>query len=241
MKSAFIPLFFLVTSNAALAAPLTLGELLPQAEAAYAQVEDYTCQFARIERLEGKIKEHHTVFFKYRKPGHYYMKWPGDWIELIYVDGHNDNKMTIHGGRFLEFARISVDPALALKYNRHTIREAGLGYVLELIKRDYQKARTDQEARLSTATETSIDARPAWHFEGNFPAGKAYYGHIVKLDFDQQTHLPVRIQVYGWQNELLEAYTYTQLKLNVGLSAVDFDIHNPDYHFEKGVEKGVEK
>jgi len=237
MKPAWFFLFWLMTSSAAQAAPLTLGEWLPQAEAAYAKVDDYTCQMARIERLDGKIKEHHTVLFKYRKPGHYYMKWPGDWIELIYVDGHNDNKMIIHGGKLFEFAHISVDPALALKYNRHTIREAGLGYVLDLIRHDYQKTQADHEASLSTATESSIDARPAWHFEGRFPPNKGYYGHLIKLDFDQQSHLPVRIQVYGWKNELLEAYTYTQLKLNVGLGEADFDIHNPDYDFDKGVAK----
>ncbi len=31
--------------------------------------------------------------------------------------------------------------------------------------------------------------------------------------------------------ELIEAYTYLNMKLNVGLTDADFDIHNPVYRF----------
>jgi hypothetical protein len=222
---------------AGIAAP-TMAEMLKRASAAYGGITDYTCQMTRRERLgDGAIRDHSTVFFKFRKPGHYYMKWPGDWFELIYAEGRHDNKMVIHGGKLFRFASIKVDPALALKYNRHTIKEAGLGYVLDLILANYQKARDDREVNIAFESENRVGDRPTWRFKGIFPPGRGYYGHIVLLDFDQQLNLPVRIEVHGWQDEFLEAYSYSDLKLNAGLEEADFDIHNTRYHFNEGRQK----
>lgn len=223
--------------TAGAAAP-AIDDMLKRATVAYAGVSDYTCRMARRERLGGDtIKDHSTVFFKYMKPGRYYMKWPSDWIELIYAEGRNDNKMVIHGGKLFRFAHIAVDPALALKYNRHTIKEAGLGYVLDLVLANARLAQGDKEASIAYEKEDRVGNRPTWRFKGVFPSGRGYYGHVVYLDFDQQLGLPVRIEVYGWQDEFLEAYSYTDLKLNPGLREADFDIHNTEYHFDGGKTK----
>lgn len=217
------------------AAAPAVGDMLKQADSAYAGVTGYTCRMARKERLgDGAIKEHSTVFFKYKKPGRYYMKWPSDWIELIYAEGRYDNKMVIHGGKLFSFASIAVDPALALKYNRHTIKEAGIGHVLELVQANYRQALGDKDASIAYEKDDQVGDRPTWRFKGVFPPSRGYYGHIVHLDFDQQLRLPVRIEVQGWQDEFLEAYTYTDLKLNPGLQEADFDIHNAAYHFDEG-------
>jgi hypothetical protein len=221
-----------------MAATPDIASTLEQAVAAYARVDDYTCRMSRKERLEGdNIKEHSTVHFKYKRPGRYYMRWPSDLIELIYGDGLYNNKMVIHGGKLFSFASVEVDPALALKYNRHTIREAGMGHVLDLILKNYRQSAGDPEASIVYSKDDVVDNRPTWRFTGTFPAGRGYYGHIVHLDIDQALHLPVRIEVYGWKDEFLEAYAYTDLRLNVGLSEADFDIHNPAYRFDAGEKK----
>ena len=210
--------------------------MLGQAVVAYAQVNDYTCRFARKELLAGgEIHEHTTVFFKFMKPERFYMHWPSDWIEAIYVEGRYDNKMMIEGGKLFSFLSIGVDPKRALKYNRHTIKEAGIGHVLALIEANYHQARNDREVAIAFEKEDTVGNRPTWRYQGTFPVGRGYYGHVIHLDFDQQSHLPVRIEVLGWQNEFLEAYSFTDLKLNVGLGDADFDINNPAYHFGKGV------
>ncbi len=49
--------------------------------------------------------------------------------------------------------------------------------------------------------------------------------------------LPIRFEAYDWptrplvEPELAEEYTYTDLKLNVGLKEVDFDVANAAYSF----------
>jgi hypothetical protein len=231
-------LFMLLPWRLAQAAAPDIAATLDLAVAAYAKVNDYTCRMSRKERLDGdNIKEHSTVHFKYKRPGRYYMRWPSDLIELIYGDGLYNNKMVIHGGKVFSFASVEVDPALALKYNRHTIKEAGIGHVLDLILKNYRQAAGDKEARIVYERDDVVDGRPTWRFTGTFPAGRGYYGHTVHLDIDQALHLPVRIEVYGWQDEFLEAYAYTDLHLNVGLAEADFDIHNPAYRFDAGEKK----
>lgn len=49
--------------------------------------------------------------------------------------------------------------------------------------------------------------------------------------------MPVRYAAYSWPSrpgggpELIEEYTYLNLKLNPGLTDQDFDYHNPEYNF----------
>ena len=59
----------------------------------------------------------------------------------------------------------------------------------------------------------------------------------VRVYIDQELGLPIRFEAYDWPDrpeaapELVEEYTYTDLKLNVGLSDIDFDVSNADYAF----------
>jgi Protein of unknown function (DUF1571) len=59
----------------------------------------------------------------------------------------------------------------------------------------------------------------------------------VRVYIDQETGLPIRFEAYDWpkhhraQPELSEEYSYMQLKLNVGLRDIDFDVTNSQYSF----------
>ena len=229
--AAFVPCF--ATAAPAGALPTT-AEVVDRAVAAYAKVNDYSCMLARRELLDGKVKEHTTVVFKFKRPARHYMRWPGDWIEAIYAEGKYDGKMVIHGGHLFDFVRISVDPKEALKYNRHTIKEAGIGHVLDLMMQNYRQTLTNRDASIVVEGEGVVDGRPTWHLRGEFPAGRGYYGHRVFVDVDQESALPVKIEVYGWNDEFLEMYTYTKLKLNIGFTEEDFDVNNPNYKFGAG-------
>lgn len=58
-----------------------------------------------------------------------------------------------------------------------------------------------------------------------------YYGAKAELYLDKQTGLPVRMIVWDRAGRIYERYTYKDLKLNVGLTARDFDPDNPKYDF----------
>ena len=59
----------------------------------------------------------------------------------------------------------------------------------------------------------------------------------VRVYIDRDLGLPVRFEAYDWPAnpqatpELMEEYTYTDIKLNVGLSDGDFDVSNKTYAF----------
>ena len=67
--------------------------------------------------------------------------------------------------------------------------------------------------------------------------------HLARIFVDDQLDVPVRYAAYWWpKNEggapqLLEEYTYTDLKLNVGLTDQDFDRANPEYQFRRVGER----
>jgi hypothetical protein len=60
---------------------------------------------------------------------------------------------------------------------------------------------------------------------------------MTRLYIDNATRLPIRVQQYGFpkksggQPPLIEQYTYSNLKTNLGLSSKDFDHKNPGYGY----------
>jgi hypothetical protein len=213
---------------------IDIGVLLERCNAAYAKVNDYTCMLHRKDLVNGALKEHTTVLFKYKKPSRYYMKWEQDKIEAIYAEGKYNNKMVIHGGLLLKFVSVAVKPDAALKYNRHTIKDADIGHILNMLGDNYRRAKDDKDASIVLEEEGKLDTRPTWRFKAVFPGNRNYYGHRVFVDIDRELFLPIRIEVYGWQGELLELYYYEDLKLNVGLVEDDFDVSNKKYLFKMG-------
>ena len=65
--------------------------------------------------------------------------------------------------------------------------------------------------------------------------GMEFYRADVFID--DALNLPIRYVAYDWPSdpnaslEVLEEYTYLNLKLNVGLTDEDFDPYNEDYNF----------
>ena len=46
---------------------------------------------------------------------------------------------------------------------------------------------------------------------------------------DYANSIEPRVDVYNWDNQLQESFTYTKLKLNPGLTEKDFTPSNPEY------------
>jgi LysM repeat protein len=57
-----------------------------------------------------------------------------------------------------------------------------------------------------------------------------YAGRLV-VWVDEEKHLPLQIDLYDHEGNLYEHYEHHDLKVNVGLTAVDFDPKNPAYRF----------
>ncbi len=63
--------------------------------------------------------------------------------------------------------------------------------------------------------------------------------HLARIFVDDELGVPVRYEAYDWPREpggapeLIEEYTYLDLKLNNGFTEADFDVRNPNYAFKR--------
>jgi hypothetical protein len=60
--------------------------------------------------------------------------------------------------------------------------------------------------------------------------GGQFYAYRSVVYFDKETHLPIRVETYDWPRaggpaygELVESYSYLQLRFNVGLGDAAFN------------------
>lgn len=219
-----------------------LGHLIDEAEAAYAKVQDYTATFTKQERIGGLLGEPDRFFMKFSKPFQVYLRWPDDapngGMEAIYVQGENKDKILVHPAGLADLlvptAEIDVAGEAAMKNNRHPITHLGIGYFLERFGADFRRADQNDEITVYYRGVRRIESRDYHEVEifleprqGN----PGYYCYRSVLFFDVEHHLPMRMLFYNWENDLQESYAYTNLVLNPGLTAADFDPRNKSYHF----------
>ena len=222
---------------AALFMPLTaeadqrerLLSLVTRMESSYARVSDYTAVFRKQERLDGKLLPEGTILLKFQKPLKVYMKWiedPSKGTEALYVDGSNGNKLLVHRGGILGILTLSLDPrgSLALSRNRHPITEVGFGYLIDGLQRNIKTA---------LLAEESFRGRSAMVLEAKFAprAGRTYYASRMVCHIDTELQLPIGAAFYDENDLLFEQYSYSDVKLNVGLTPLDFSRENKAYRF----------
>ncbi len=212
------------------------GQVISDAIRSYDQVKDYTCRFHKKELVQDKYVEQKNIIIKYRKPFSIYMKWTeGDekGTEVIYVQGRNDNKLKAHTGGPLKWLTLNLDPggSIAMRNNRHTVLDAHIGKIIEICDNNHKLSKQLNVGTFELCEEKRIGGRPQSCIKAAFPNDRRFYGVISYIYLDKEYKFPVAVEIYGWNNELLEKYEYTDIKLNVGLTDKDFDPKNKEYEF----------
>lgn len=199
-------------------------EIIGRVRDTLASITDYTCIFSKHELVGDRIIKEDNIILKVKKPGHFYMKWtkgPNKGRVAIYVEGRNNNKILIHTGGLLGFFPVSIDPngKRALRENRHSITEVDFISIFKKITSNYSMCRADPECN-----PLVIDLKDsgALELKLKFPPGKGYYAHRGYLTIDTKTWLPTGLICYGWDDEFLEEYRFSDIKINPGLKERDF-------------------
>lgn len=216
---------------------ISLEKWLQQTEKALTNVESYTAVFHRIERVDGKLIPEEVTILKFKRPFKVYMKWirPSKGQESLYVEGANQNRIRAHGSGLKGLVTVNLDPtgALAMENSRHPITEAGLHHLVGKIASNIRRGLRAGELSAKEHGEQTVYGRKTRELEGMLPKdpSKGYYCYRCIVNVDLETKMPIRTQIFDWNNHLVECYGYERLKLNPGLSDKDFDPHNPEYHF----------
>jgi outer membrane lipoprotein-sorting protein len=202
------------------------------AEQAIAKVNDYTMIFHKMERINGKMWPEETVAMKFQRPFKVYLNWikdPYQGRQTLFVKGWNKDKLRAKEAKGVKkiFGATSLDPtgSLAMEGNRHPITEAGIENLVNKISTILRKAMKAGEIELKDLGTEAVFGRTAQKFEGILPKEKAkgYYAYRVIVWMDTEMKLPVHVQVYDWDNQLIEDYAHENIKLNPGLTDEDFD------------------
>lgn len=218
------------------------------------EVQDYTCTIVKQERIDGEVgpTEHmraeirngKTVNGVTTQPFSVYLSFlKPDAIqgrEVLYVAGANNGKMVAQEAKgvasFLGEVWLAPDGAIAMRGQRYPLTDIGIENLLaKLVERGLRDRQNDPEGKHTTVKfipGAKINGRPCTVLEVTHPEKKPCFDfHVARIFIDDETQLPIRYAAYSWplqangKPELEEAYTYLDVKLNVGLTDRDFD-HN---------------
>ncbi len=209
-------------------------------------VAGYTATFKKQERIGGTLYPEQTMAMKVRqRPFAIYLKFlaPKAGKEVVYAEGHRDNKVIAHNGdwtrRLIPRLKVAPDSPTALAENRHPITEAGLSNLAHKLIGFRKLDLEDAEAVTILDRTTGTDGR-AWlrstHLHEHPNASRPF--KRIEVLYDPETHFPLRISSYDWpaageagEPPLAERYAYEDLVLDAPLTALDFDPANPAYEF----------
>ncbi|HTK77101.1 MAG TPA: DUF1571 domain-containing protein [Gemmataceae bacterium] len=236
----------------AAAAPLTpqapssidrAGQLLAEAQANFARVHDYTGTLVRQERIGGQLQPEQFIDVRIRQqPFSVCLKWTSPrnlaGQEAIYIAGKNNNEIRAKGSGLLAVAgyvSLPTDDPRVMNKSRHAITETGIGNMLNVITRSYEMVRRLPPGQVKvTFADYAFQQRPCTRMElTHLVHNPQLYCYRCVVYVDKEFKLPVRVEVYDWPSargnpngELLECYSYINLRFNLGLT--DVALENPD-------------
>jgi hypothetical protein len=249
MKSSCLPLLSILLAGllcGLVFAPSTRGDsqsstllpLLLKMESSYCMVNDYVAVLRKQERIGGRLLPEETILLKFQKPFKVYLRWirnPHEGREALYVEGKYDNKLIGHQGGILGVVTLSLDPrgALAMRGNRHPITETGFGYLPEGLRKEIGAAGEHGDLEIVRIGEERFENRLCTVVEARSVSrgGRKHYASRMVLHIDKELMLPTGVAFYDDRDQLFERFIYTDVKLNPGLTAMDFSRYNSAYRF----------
>ncbi len=219
--------------------------LIMACQSRFGTVSDYTCTFYKRERVNGKLTPLYVMDMKARtRPKSIYFRFadPYKGREAIFVEGQNSGKILAHDVGLTKFlaGTLELEPssARAMEDNRHPITEAGIGALIGTVAHRWTVELTTEESVLVFDSNMTIGSRHCQLIEALHTRRSPDFQFCkVRLFIDSELNLPIRFEGYDWPREpagppeLVEEYTYSDLKLNVGLGDLDFDTCNRQYSF----------
>ena len=201
-------------------------------------LKDYTTIMYKQERIHGKLQGVEKILLKYRdKPLGIYMKWlEGPWQgrEVLYNSQiHKPGWARVRESGVLGVVAVTapIDSKFLRRGTNHLLTEVGFRYYIERNEKEFLKVQGREEFKRYGIKD--LNGVKVYQFESILPKGPdKYYAYRTMECFDYRNALPVKSEIYNFDNEVKESFYYTQIKVNPGLNDYDFDPANSDYRLK---------
>jgi hypothetical protein len=202
-------------------------------------IRDYSCTLVKQERVDGELAEHQHIFMKIgHEPFSVYMSFlkPHQGREVLWVAGQNNGEMVVlEAGWKRVLGKINLDPqgATAMSGQKYPITRVGIRNLTASLVRQFEDDTKYGECDVTTKEDTKISGRPATMVQIVHPVPRRNFrAHVARIFFDNELGIPIHYDAYLWPDQpggrppLEESFTYTNLKINNGFTARDFDAQN---------------
>jgi hypothetical protein len=210
------------------------------------KIPGYTCTFSKQEQLKKGAPLRQTMSLKFRRePFSVYLKYvdPNAGREVIYIEGRNNGKLQVHEASGLTslIGTISLSPIgnEALKENKYPLTMIGMEKMLERFIADWEESQKHADTKVQYYPQAKLGEVECIMYEVAHPEKREPFKfHMSRVYFDKKTLLPIRAEQYafpaksGAQPQLVEEYTYSDVKADASLSETDFDVKNEKYGFK---------
>jgi hypothetical protein len=218
-------------------------DLAEESLAAMEEVTDYTAVFSKREMLGSRLTTQ-VMEMKFRhQPFSVYFKFRGPEAgrEVIFVNGRNRGNLLVHETGVAALAgTITIAPTApeVMKNTRHPITQAGIYNLVATVAQQWRTESRFGEVEVKTFPNAKLGDVPCIAVQTTHPQPRREFKfHMTRLYIERDRKLPVRVEQFGWPRNggdkppLIEEYTYSDVRTNVGLTDLDFDHRNQAYGF----------
>ena len=209
------------------------------------RLKDYSATLVRRERIRGKLGGYEYASIKIRhEPFSVYACFQAPAAvrgqEVVYTVGQNQGNLLAHKMRVPVTVSLDPDGLIAMSGRHYPLTEIGL---VNLVRRLVEVGQQDVhygECEVKYFTGAKVNDRVCTVIQVVHPTPRDQFRfHLARVFVDDELMVPIRYESHDWprepggQPELIEEYTYLDLKLNNGFTDEDFSARNPAYHFHQ--------
>jgi len=193
---------------------------------------DYTCTFVKQERINGQLRPEQHIAVKFlEQPFSVAMRWTrnapiGD--RVLYVQGRYNGQMLVRPkAKFLRAlvggaARRNPEGKDVMANTLRPVTMFGFARLMDSLLEVYELAASRGELVGRFLGYREMDGRRVMVLERVLPAREDYPAKRTVWYLDVERLVPLGLEGYDWDDRLVCAYAYKDVKFNVGLTEDDF-------------------
>jgi hypothetical protein len=206
-------------------------------------IKDYSCVLRKQERLpdEAAVGEPHIIDLRIRHEPfsvHMTFRQPNPGRKVLWVKGVNEDKLTVREAGLLSIAgRVDLAPesTTAMNGQKYPIYKIGIRNLLAELIKNFEADTKFLESEVKFNPQAEVQKRSATLVQVTHPIPRQNFrSHVARIYFDNEHKVPIYYDAFMWPAKdgeappLEESFAYTNLKINNGYTARDFDRENAD-------------